>query len=43
MKLGGQVRCVTRTNLLDFGEDSFRDTIILTDSSPLKDRPKNYK
>ena len=41
----GQVRCVTRTNCLDFGEDPDPDPttiIFLNDSTPLRDRAKNY-
>ena len=45
-KLGGRVRCVTRTNWFDFREvpDPDSDTRInyLRDSSPLRDSAKNY-
>ena len=37
MKLGGQSRCVARTNYFDFGEDQDLETrIFLIDSSPFR-------
>ena len=41
MKFCRQVRCVTRTNWLDFGENPDDYENVLSDSSPLRDGAKN--